>query len=307
MYTCSFNTRKVNIPSFVNNSLVYNGLEQSFKIRYSKYINIDPNGLTISYLDENEDNEYDYILIKAINVGTYNITASLTTTNNMCWNNDTTSNITLSCTITPKSSLISWNYQDSYTYSGNVISKPEAYYLDVNNNPINIDSQYIVIIEGDSEFKNAGNYKFKVSDSFIANINNYSFDANSLTSKSVTISKKVISFNTSYEFNYDGLEKEINFNENAIYLNVVNQFIGDAISAGNDYSVKVTIKNLYANNYCLENNAEYIICNFVIKKADLTITFKLTESYISYFILWDQLDMYLHYQPNKMKPQSFHM
>lgn len=28
---------------------------------------------------------------------------------------------------------------------------------------------------------------------------------------------------------------------------------------------------------------------------DLSITFKLTESYISYFILWDQLDIYLHY------------
>jgi hypothetical protein len=28
---------------------------------------------------------------------------------------------------------------------------------------------------------------------------------------------------------------------------------------------------------------------------DLSITFKLTESYISYFIMWDQIDMYLHY------------
>ena len=28
---------------------------------------------------------------------------------------------------------------------------------------------------------------------------------------------------------------------------------------------------------------------------DLSITFKLTESYISYFIMWDQLDIYLHY------------
>ena len=28
---------------------------------------------------------------------------------------------------------------------------------------------------------------------------------------------------------------------------------------------------------------------------DLTITFKLTESYISYFIMWDQIDTYLHY------------
>ena len=28
---------------------------------------------------------------------------------------------------------------------------------------------------------------------------------------------------------------------------------------------------------------------------DLSITFKLTESYISYFIMWDQIDIYLHY------------
>lgn len=31
---------------------------------------------------------------------------------------------------------------------------------------------------------------------------------------------------------------------------------------------------------------------------ELNITFKLTESYVSYFILWDQLDMYLHYKAN---------
>lgn len=28
---------------------------------------------------------------------------------------------------------------------------------------------------------------------------------------------------------------------------------------------------------------------------DLNITFKLTESYISYWIMWDQIDLYLHY------------
>lgn len=32
-----------------------------------------------------------------------------------------------------------------------------------------------------------------------------------------------------------------------------------------------------------------------IMSKDLSITFKLTESYISYFIMWDQIDMYLHY------------
>lgn len=29
---------------------------------------------------------------------------------------------------------------------------------------------------------------------------------------------------------------------------------------------------------------------------NLTITFKLTESYISYWIIWDQVDLYLHYK-----------
>jgi len=28
----------------------------------------------------------------------------------------------------------------------------------------------------------------------------------------------------------------------------------------------------------------------------LTISFKLTESYISYFVMWDQIDLYLHYK-----------
>lgn len=33
--------------------------------------------------------------------------------------------------------------------------------------------------------------------------------------------------------------------------------------------------------------------NFISK--DLNFTFKLTESYVSYFIWWDQIDLYLHY------------
>lgn len=44
---------------------------------------------------------------------------------------------------------------------------------------------------------------------------------------------------------------------------------------------------------------------------DLSITFKLTESYISYWVMWDQIDMYLHYandvtdhQPCWMNPIS---
>lgn len=39
----------------------------------------------------------------------------------------------------------------------------------------------------------------------------------------------------------------------------------------------------------------------VFMSKDLTITFKLTESYISYFILWDQLDLYLHYYDEHTK------
>ena len=36
----------------------------------------------------------------------------------------------------------------------------------------------------------------------------------------------------------------------------------------------------------------------------LTITFKLTESYISYWVVWDQIDTYLHYvtQHENLKP-----
>jgi hypothetical protein len=44
---------------------------------------------------------------------------------------------------------------------------------------------------------------------------------------------------------------------------------------------------------------------------DLSITFKLTESYISYWVMWDQVDVYLHYandvtdhQPCWMQPIS---
>ena len=33
----------------------------------------------------------------------------------------------------------------------------------------------------------------------------------------------------------------------------------------------------------------------VLIGKDLNITFKLTESYLSYWIMWDQLDVYLHY------------
>lgn len=34
----------------------------------------------------------------------------------------------------------------------------------------------------------------------------------------------------------------------------------------------------------------------VLINKDLIITFKLTESYISYWIIWDQVDLYLHYK-----------
>lgn len=40
----------------------------------------------------------------------------------------------------------------------------------------------------------------------------------------------------------------------------------------------------------------------VITKT-LTMTFKLTESYASYFIMWDQLDTYLHYHSRKELPE----
>lgn len=46
----------------------------------------------------------------------------------------------------------------------------------------------------------------------------------------------------------------------------------------------------------------------VYMTKDLNVTFKLTESYISYFIWWDQIDIYLHYtskeyfnEPGKVK------
>lgn len=34
---------------------------------------------------------------------------------------------------------------------------------------------------------------------------------------------------------------------------------------------------------------------------NINVTFKLTESYISYFIFWDQIDYYLHYKDGKEK------
>ena len=37
---------------------------------------------------------------------------------------------------------------------------------------------------------------------------------------------------------------------------------------------------------------------------NLTVNFKLTESYITYWVIWDQIDMFLHYayDPDKKKP-----
>lgn len=34
----------------------------------------------------------------------------------------------------------------------------------------------------------------------------------------------------------------------------------------------------------------------VLMGKELTFTFKLTESYVSYWIIWDQVDLYLHYR-----------
>lgn len=44
-----------------------------------------------------------------------------------------------------------------------------------------------------------------------------------------------------------------------------------------------------------------------IINKDLTITFKLTESYISYWIIWDQVDLYLHYTNEVTKHKPFWM
>lgn len=45
----------------------------------------------------------------------------------------------------------------------------------------------------------------------------------------------------------------------------------------------------YPVNYTSGKELEAIL------NRDISLTFKLTESYLSYFIMWDQIDTYLHY------------
>lgn len=57
------------------------------------------------------------------------------------------------------------------------------------------------------------------------------------------------------------------------------------------FSIDVSQQGRFQYEVSYPGGKELEVC----MNKDLTITFKLTESYISYFIFWDQLDLYLHY------------
>ena len=96
------------------------------------------------------------------------------------------------------------------------------------------------------------------------------------------------------------------YRENEIALSL------DSIQQKTSQTIFESMNDIYCNNsiqfakkYYKKRNLEQLI------SKDLSITFKLTESYISYWVMWDQIDVYLHYandvtdhQPCWMNPIS---
>ncbi len=231
--TVSFEIERATVEVPTNQTVVYNGQEQTSTF--------------------GESDKYTAVNIMKTDVGSYNVT--LTLTSNYKWSDDSTGTKTVKFIIEAKEIVIDWSNME-FTYNGLVqeTTSITATYKDIENQ----DVPLTVVFSG--EFKNAGDYVFTVS--FANGETNYKLPSDA--TKTYTIAKIEVNKPTADTtvFTYDGTAKTYTIATDDLYT------VSDNLTQTNagEYAVIVSLKD--QENYKWANgNSENLTYDFNIAKA----------------------------------------